>query len=52
MSVIDFVSPSYRSASSDLTISLSPLGLVELSNEEMEVNGPRLSRYAQCWAFY
>jgi hypothetical protein len=34
---IDFASPSFRSAASDLTISISPLGLVELSDEEFEV---------------
>jgi len=49
---IDFVSPSYRAAGSDLTIAISPLGLVELSDEEFEVHGPRLNRYAQAWAFY
>ena len=32
MSVIDFASPSYRSASSDLTIQVSPLGLIELAD--------------------
>lgn len=49
---IDFVSPSMRAAGSDLTIAISPLGLVELSDEEFEVHGPRLNRYAQAWAFY
>lgn len=49
---IDFVSPSMRAAGSDLTIGISPLGLVELSDEEFEVHGPRLNRYAQAWAFY
>jgi hypothetical protein len=49
---IDFVSPSMRSAGSDLTIAISPLGLVELADEEFEVHGPRLNRYAQAWAFY
>ncbi len=34
MSAIDFAPPSYRGASSDLTIAVSPLGLVELSDEE------------------
>lgn len=43
---ISFVSPSYRAASSDLTIAISPLGLVELADEEFEVHGPRLNRYA------
>lgn len=49
---IDFVSPNIRAAGSDLTIAISPLGLVELSDEEFEVHGPRLNRYAQAWAFY
>lgn len=52
MSVIDFASPSYRSASSDLTIQVSPLGLVELADEEFEIHGPRINRYATSWAFY
>jgi hypothetical protein len=43
---IDFHSPSYRAGGSDLTISISPLGLVELADEEFEVHGPRLNRYA------
>lgn len=34
---IAFVSPSMRAAASDLTISVSPLGLVELADEEFEV---------------
>lgn len=38
---IDIVSPSLRAAGSDLTIAISPLGLVELSDEEFEVHGPR-----------
>src|SRR5690349_21321888 len=41
-----------RAAASDLTISISPLGLVELADEEFEVHGPRLNRYANHWAFY
>jgi hypothetical protein len=49
---IDFWSPSYRAASSDLTVSISPLGLVELADEEFEVHGPRLNRYASAWAWY
>lgn len=49
---IDFWSPSYRASSSDLTVSISPLGLVELADEEFEVHGPRLNRYSSCWAFY
>jgi Phage portal protein, SPP1 Gp6-like len=49
---IDFWSPSYRASSSDLTVSVSPLGLVELADEEFEVHGPRLNRYSSCWAWY
>jgi hypothetical protein len=47
-----FVSPSQRASGSDLTVAISPLGLVELADEEFEVHGPRLNRYAQNWAFY
>lgn len=49
---LDFVSPSMRAAGSDLTISVSPLGLIELADEEFEVHGPRLTRYASAAAFY
>jgi len=49
---IDFTPPSYRAASSDLTVSISPLGLVELADEEFEVHGPRLNRYSLNWAMY
>jgi len=49
---IDFWSPSYRAAASDLTVAISPLGLVELADEEFEVHGPRLNRYASAWAWY
>lgn len=49
---IDFSPASYRAASSDLTISISPLGLVELADEEFEVHGPRLNRYSMNWAMY
>ena len=52
MSGVDFSPPSYRAASSDLTISISPLGLVELADEEFEVHGPRLNRYSLNWAMY
>lgn len=48
----EFMSASMRAAGSDLTIAISPLGLIELSDEEFEVHGPRLTRYAQNWAFY
>jgi hypothetical protein len=50
--VAEFMSASMRAAGSDLTIAISPLGLIELSDEEFEVHGPRLTRYAQNWAFY
>lgn len=49
---VDFSPASYRAASSDLTISISPLGLVELADEEFEVHGPRLNRYSLNWAMY
>ena len=49
---MDFWSPSYRAAASDLTVAISPLGLVELADEEFEVHGPRLNRYAAAWAWY
>jgi hypothetical protein len=49
---IDFWSPSYRAASSDLTVAISPLGLVELADEEFEIHGPRLNRYSSAWAWY
>ena len=49
---LDFISPSYRAAGSDLTISVSPLGLIELADEEFEIHGPRLTRYANAAAFY
>lgn len=47
-----FYSPSMRAAASDLAIAISPLGLVELSDEEFEMHGPRLNRYAEYWAWY
>lgn len=49
---IDFYPASYRASGSDLTVAISPLGLVELADEEFEVHGPRLNRYASCWAWY
>lgn len=49
---VDFHSPSFRAAASDLTVAISPLGLVELADEEFEIHGPRLNRYAHNWAFY
>lgn len=33
---INFYSPSMRASASDLAIAVSPLGLVELSDEEFE----------------
>jgi len=50
--VIDFHSPSFRAAQSDLTVAISPLGLVELADEEFEVHGQRLNRYSHNWAWY
>jgi len=41
-----------RASASDLAIAVSPLGLVELSDEEFEMHGPRLNRYAEYWAWY
>ena len=52
MSAIDFMSPTYRAAGTDLVLNISPLGLVELADEEFEVHGPRLNRYALNWALY
>lgn len=49
---MEFWSPSYRASSQDLTVSISPLGLVELADEEFEVHGPRMNRYSASWAFY
>ena len=52
MSTVSFYPASYRAAASDLTVAISPLGLVELADEEFEVHGPRLNRYASNWAWY
>jgi ribosomal protein S8 len=49
---LSFYPPSYRASQSDLTISISPLGLVEMADEEFEVHGVRLSRYSLYWAHY
>ncbi|MFI6495881.1 phage portal protein [Nonomuraea typhae] len=49
---INFYPPSTQAAGRDLAISISPLGLVELADEEFQVHGPRLSRYSNNWAFY
>lgn len=47
-----FPSPSMRAAASDLTVAISPLGLVELADEEFESHGPRLNRYASNLAWF
>ncbi|WP_020142220.1 phage portal protein [Terracoccus sp. 273MFTsu3.1] len=52
MSAISFAAPSARASGADLAVSISPLGLVELADEEFEVHGPRLNRYATNWAWY
>lgn len=49
---MSFPSPSMRAAASDLTVAISPLGLVELADEEFEVHGPRLNRYASNLAWF
>jgi hypothetical protein len=49
---ISFAPPAMRASASDLAVSVSPLGLVELSDEEFEVHGQRLSRYSSYWAAY
>ncbi|MFD4858422.1 phage portal protein [Streptomyces atratus] len=49
---ISFAPPAMRAAASDLAVSVSPLGLIELSDEEFEVHGQRMSRYASYWAAY
>ena len=49
---IAFYPPAARASTSDLAIQISPLGMVDLSNEEMDVHGIRLSRYSLYWAHY
>ncbi|MFH9606869.1 phage portal protein [Streptomyces sp. NPDC017448] len=49
---ISFAPPGMRAAASDLAVSVSPLGLIELSDEEFEVHGQRMARYASYWAAY
>lgn len=49
---ISFASPSMQASGSGLSVSISPLGLVELADEEFEVHGPRLNRYSQNFAYY
>jgi hypothetical protein len=48
----DFTSPTFNQGGQGLTVNIGPLGLVELSDEEFEVHGPRLNRYSLNWAFY
>jgi hypothetical protein len=43
---IDFPSASMRAAGGDLAIQVSPLGLIDISDEEWNVHGPRIIRYA------
>src|SRR5581483_5804069 len=49
---IDFPSASMRASGGDLAIQVSPLGLIDISDEEFEVHGPRITRYANAWAWY
>lgn len=49
---VDFSMPTFRQGGQGLAVNISPLGLVELSDEEFEVHGPRLNRYALNWAMY
>lgn len=49
---MSFPSPSFGASGGDLAIQISPLGLVEVSDEEFEVHGPRMMRYSQAAAFY
>lgn len=52
MTGLTFFPASARASQSDLTISVSPLGLVEMADEEFEVHGVRLSRYSLYWSHY
>lgn len=52
MTAMDFPSASMRAAGGDLSMQISPLGIIELSDEEFEVHGPRMVRYANAAAFY
>lgn len=49
---MNFPSPSFAAGGGDLAIQISPLGLVEVSDEEFEMHGPRMMRYSQSAAFY
>lgn len=45
MMPMTFYPPSYRASSGDITVAVSPLGLVELADEEFEVHLERPSTY-------
>lgn len=51
---IDFYPPALRAqgGSGGLNVTVSPLGLIELSDEEYQVHGARLARYALLWSWY
>jgi len=49
---MDFPSAGARASGGDLAVQISPLGMVELSEEEFEIHGPRMIRYANAAAFY
>lgn len=51
---VDFYPPSQRAngGSGGLNVTVSPLGLIELSDEEYQVHGARLARYALLWSWY
>lgn len=40
---LDFISPSVRAAGSDLTIAVSPLGLIELADDAYAASGELLT---------
>lgn len=50
MTAFNFYPPGQQA--SGLHVTISPLGLVELSDQEWEIHGPRLNRYSRNWAFY
>lgn len=49
---ISFAPPAMRAAASDLAVSVSPLGLIELSDAEFDVHGQRMARYSSYWSAY
>lgn len=51
---VDFYPPALRAqgGSGGLNVTVSPLGLIELSDEEYQVHGARLARYALLWTWY